>query len=164
MTVPQSSQHPNLDLTERLADRGETFISTLSLIGRRRRPGYEIIPTVVFLVLVEYLSPFSLFTAYAEDNPVGAALGKTSTIARSSESRIIAYQVGAFLDKKNAELLVEKLGERQFAGDIHEQSSRRRTFWIVTVAVSRSPFENLHQELLDAGFESFPIRGSFPPI
>ena len=120
--------------------------------------------TTVFLAFIGYLSLFFLVSVHADDKRVRASGGETSALAPSSESRIIAYQVGAFLDKKNAELLVEKLGEREFVADIHEQKVGGRMLWAVTVAVSGSPFENLHQELLDAGYESFPIRGPSPQI
>ena len=49
---------------------------------------------------------------HADDKRVRASGGETSALAPSSESRIIAHQVGAFFDKKNAELLAGKLGER----------------------------------------------------
>jgi|GEM_PF-5628404 hypothetical protein len=72
-------------------------------------------------------------------------------------SPIIAYQVGAFLDRKNADRLVEKLGAKDIVGDISRKAVGGKTFWAVTVAVSGIPFENLRQELLDAGFASFPV-------
>jgi len=82
---------------------------------------------------------------------------------RADGSPIIAYQVGAFLERKNADRLVEKLGAKDIVGDIGEKTVGGRTFWIVTVAVSGIPFENLQQELLDAGYASFPIFRPSPP-
>ena len=78
--------------------------------------------TWIFLAFIGYLSLFSLFSVHADDKRVRASGGETSALAPSSESRIIAYQVGAFFDKKNAELLVGKLGEREFVADIHQEN------------------------------------------
>jgi hypothetical protein len=82
---------------------------------------------------------------------------------RADGSQIIAYQVGAFLERKNADRLVEKLGAKDIVGDIGKKTVGGRTFWTVTVAVSGIPFENLQQELLDAGYASFPIFRPSPP-
>ena len=78
--------------------------------------------TIHFLAFIGYLSLFSLFSVHADDKRVRASGGETSALAPPSESRIIAYQVGAFFDKKNAELLVGKLGEREFVADIHQEN------------------------------------------
>ena len=78
--------------------------------------------TILFLAFIGYLSLFSLFSVHADDKRVRASGGETSALAPPSESRIIAYQVGAFFDKKNAELLVGKLGEREFVADIHQEN------------------------------------------
>ncbi len=79
-------------------------------------------------------------------------------------SSIIAYQVGAFLDKKNADSLVVKLGTKDIVGNVHMKIVLGKTFWVVTVTVSGIPFENLQQELLDAGYASFPIRKTDHPL
>ncbi|MGO8694626.1 MAG: SPOR domain-containing protein [Rectinemataceae bacterium] len=79
-------------------------------------------------------------------------------------SSIIAYQVGAFLDKKNADDLATKLGMRDIVGNVHMKIVHGKAFWVVIVTVSGIPFENLQQELLDAGYASFPIRKTDQPL
>jgi hypothetical protein len=76
----------------------------------------------------------------------------------SSGSPILAYQVGAFLDKGNADRLVAELFRLGFYGVAGRKTVCGRSFWAVTVEAPPNPFENFQAELLDAGFPSFPIR------
>ena len=96
--------------------------------------------------------------------PPGLTANSTLIPDPFAGSSIIAYQVGAFLDKKKADDLASKLGTRDIVGDIHMKIVHGKTFWVVTVTVSGIPFENLQQELLDAGYASFPIRKTGHPL
>jgi cell division protein FtsN len=71
---------------------------------------------------------------------------------------ILGYQVGAFIDKQNAERLSAELLKRGFNGDVVKKTVQGRDYWAVTVLAPPNPFEDLQQELLDAGFSSFPVR------
>jgi hypothetical protein len=74
------------------------------------------------------------------------------------EGLIIGYQVGAFIDKGNAERLSEMLLKKGFNGDIIPKTVLGKNYWTVRVLAPPNPFENLQQELLDAGFPSLPVR------
>jgi SPOR domain len=78
--------------------------------------------------------------------------------AFSQQEPVLSFQVGAFIDKGNAERLSDKLLKRGFDGEIGRKTVGGREFWTVTVLAPPNPFEDFRQELLDAGFPSFPIR------
>jgi hypothetical protein len=71
---------------------------------------------------------------------------------------ILGYQVGAFVDKGNAERLSDMLLKKGFNGDIVPKTVSGKDYWTVRVLAPPNPFEDIQQELLDAGFPSFPIR------
>ena len=79
-------------------------------------------------------------------------------------SSIVAYQVGAFLNRKNTDALVDKLGTKDIVGHVYPKTVRGVAFWVVAVTVSGIPYENLPQELLAAGCRSFPIRKTDHPL
>jgi hypothetical protein len=91
------------------------------------------------------------------DGNVPASI-QTSEALPPGAAAPVAYQVGAFLDKSNAEHLIETLFQSGFSGDLREKIVRGDTFYVVTVAAAINPFENRQEELLDAGFPSFPVR------
>jgi len=81
--------------------------------------------------------------------------------AKANEAQmILAYQVGAFAVRANAERLITELGDHDFIGDLYGKKTEGKALWVVVVAASTIPFENRQQELLDAGFKSIPLRGS----
>ncbi|HTX72887.1 MAG TPA: hypothetical protein VMC79_08700 [Rectinemataceae bacterium] len=79
-------------------------------------------------------------------------------------SDIVAYQVGAFLVRADADRAAAALALKDIVGEIHSIRLRGKAYWVVTVTVSGIPFENLPAELLDAGFPSIPIRKSDHPL
>jgi cell division septation protein DedD len=81
-----------------------------------------------------------------------------TTSAKEQQEPIIAFQVGAFLHKENADRLVADLLRRGFYGTISKKNVQGKEFWVVTVEAPPNPFEDFGAELSDAGFPSFPIR------
>ena len=71
---------------------------------------------------------------------------------------ILAYQVGAFEEKGNADRLVAELFKRGLYGTIIRKKAGGKEFWCVTIEAPPNPFENFQDELLGAGYPSFPIR------
>ena len=110
------------------------------------------IPWKSFLALFGLIAMVSICPIFAE----GAS--DSSFQLGEADSQVLSYQVGAFLDKDNAERLVADLFKSGFYGYIDQKIVRGRVFWAVTVKASPNPFENFQEELLDAGYPSFPIR------
>jgi hypothetical protein len=73
---------------------------------------------------------------------------------------IIAFQVGAFLHKENADRLAAQLLKSGFYGTVTEKNVQGKQFWVVTVEAPPNPFEDFGAELAAAGFPSFPIHES----
>jgi hypothetical protein len=73
---------------------------------------------------------------------------------------IIAFQVGAFLHKENADRLAAQLLKGGFYGTVNQKNVRGKEFWVVSVEAPPNPFEDFGAELADAGFPSFPIHES----
>jgi hypothetical protein len=71
---------------------------------------------------------------------------------------ILAYQVGAFVERGNADRLVAELFKRGFYGAIMRKKVGGKQYWCVTIEAPPNPFENFQDELLGAGYPSFPIR------
>ncbi|MGA2547449.1 MAG: SPOR domain-containing protein [Rectinemataceae bacterium] len=105
-----------------------------------------------FFALVGILAIVPLDLVFPEENRDGVQQEERAG------SPILAYQVGAFLDKGNADRLVAELFKLGFYGIVGRKTVRGRSFWTVTVEAPPNPFENFQTELLDAGFPSFPIR------
>lgn len=110
------------------------------------------IPWKSFLALLGLIAMVSICPVFAE----GAS--DSSIQAGEADSPVLSYQVGAFLDKNNAERFVADLFKASFYGYVDQKTVRGRIFWAVTVKAPPNPFENFQEELLDAGFPSFPIR------
>jgi hypothetical protein len=108
-----------------------------------------------------FLCLFSLAGGIAQGEPSPYADGPPSdasyALGLQGGSSIAAYQVGAFLNEKDAERMVSDIGKKDFYGNIYEKTVGGKVLWVVTVSVSGIPFENLQQELLDAGFASIPV-------
>jgi cell division septation protein DedD len=96
------------------------------------------------------------------DNPADAARSEAEDAqtlpGKAAERPILAYQVGAFVEKRNADRLVAELFKAGFYGYVGQKTIQGRNFWAVTVEAPPNPFENFQEELLNAGFPSFPIR------
>ena len=110
---------------------------------------------------IPWKSSLALFglIAMASICPVFAEGSSDSSIqAGEADSPVPSYQVGAFLDKNNAERLLADLFKCGFYGYVDQKTVHGRIFWAVTVKAPPNPFENFQEELLDAGFPSFPIR------
>jgi hypothetical protein len=75
-------------------------------------------------------------------------------------SPIIAFQVGAFFHKENADRLAAELLKKGFYGTVNKKNVQGKEFWVVTVEAPPNPFEDFGAELADAGFPSFPIHES----
>jgi hypothetical protein len=110
------------------------------------------IPWKSFLALLGLIAIVSICPVFAEET------GDSSIQAGEAYSPVLSYQVGAFLDKINAERLLADLFKASFYGYVDQKTVRGRIFWAVTVKAPPNPFENFQEELLDAGFPSFPIR------
>lgn len=106
--------------------------------------------------LVAALVSFLLFASIRLASPQEESAGGSEAGGR--DGPIVSYQVGAFLDKDNADRLAENLFSRGYYGNVVQKTVRGRNFWAVTVAAPANPFENFQDELLAAGFPSFPIR------
>jgi hypothetical protein len=106
----------------------------------------------LFLALFGLIAMVSICPIFAE----GA--GDSSIQSGETDSPVLSYQVGAFLDTNNAERLVADLFKSSFYGYVDQKTVHGRIFWAVTVKAPPNPFENFQEELLDAGFPSFPIR------
>lgn len=93
-------------------------------------------------------------------SPAPAAAQEEPIAPGSTESpeAVVAYQVGAFSLRANAERLIAKLGEHDIVGDLYRKTVRGRLYWVVAVAASMIPFENRQAEIQDAGYSSFPIN------
>jgi hypothetical protein len=108
-----------------------------------------------------FLCLFSPAGGYGQGEPSPYADGPPSdasyALSLQGGSSIAAYQVGAFRTEKDAERMVSEIGEKDFYGNIYRKNEGGKVLWVVTVSVSGIPFENLQQELLDAGFASIPV-------
>jgi hypothetical protein len=105
-----------------------------------------------FIALFGLIALLSICPIFAEGT------SDSSIQSGETDSPALSYQVGAFLDKNNAERLVADLFKFGFYGYVDQKTVHGRIFWAVTVKAPPNPFENFQEELLDAGFPSFPIR------
>jgi len=103
-------------------------------------------------MIVPLLVALSTLAAEAQEGASGGSEEQAGT------GSIVAYQVGAFLNKSNAERLNAELFSRGFYGTIVQKSVHGKDFWAVMVAAPPNPFENFQDELIAAGYTSFPIR------
>jgi len=86
--------------------------------------------------------------------------GAGSDVLAQSADRAAGYQIGAFTDESRAQALMKNLGKRGFYSEVHAKTVRGVTYWVVMVPASDIPFENVRQELLDAGYPSMTLSES----
>jgi hypothetical protein len=110
------------------------------------------LPWKSFLALLGLRAVVALCPIYAEGT------SDSSIQATEADSPVLSYQVGAFIVKENAVHLVADLFKLGFYGYVDQKTVHGRIFWAVTVKAPPNPFENFQEELLDAGYPSFPIH------
>jgi len=74
---------------------------------------------------------------------------------------IVAYQVGVFSERTNAERLIATLGRADFVGYLYSKTIGALHYWAVLVRPpSNSPFVGSKDVLAAAGFQAVPITKS----
>jgi hypothetical protein len=74
---------------------------------------------------------------------------------------IVAYQVGVFRERINAERLITMLGRADFVGYLYSKTLGAIHYWAVLVRPpSSSPFVSSKDVLVAAGFQAVPITKS----
>jgi len=87
-------------------------------------------------------------------------LGASESGADTPPGMVVAYQVGAFKARANAERLVASLAKADFVGYLYRKKVGDAIYWTVLVSASNIPFENRADELSKVGFASFPVSKS----